>query len=105
MYETQDMGHGTQVKRSKESGNGTWVTKGPELNKFVLPKDSNYIQHFPWAHQAHSLETWGSLLRTMNTCGIVAAMLDFFDVCCTALQLLLPNSFTLVGCVAWLKGP
>ena len=85
--------------------NGTLVTKGSKLNEFVLHKDSKNVQCFPWPYKAHSLETWGSLLRTMNTHCIVATMLDFFDVCHPALKLLLPNSFTLIAHVIWLKGP
>ena len=86
------MGHEKQDNR-------TWVTKGPEFKEFVLHKDSKNVQCFLWPYKAHSLETWGSLLRTMNTYCIVAIMLDFFDVCHPALKMLLPNSFTLIACV------
>ena len=87
------MGHEKQDNR-------TWVTKGPEIQRVLfyikIPKMSSVscglTRPIAW-------ETWGSLLRTMNTYCIVAVMLDFFDVCHPALKMLLPNSFTLIACV------
>ena len=75
-----------------------------QLGRSVLLRGWNLTQCFLRAHKAHSLETWGSSLRTMKIwhggCHV-----GFIDVCCPALKQLLCNSFTLPGCKTWPKGP
>ena len=56
-----------------------------QLGRSILLRGGNLTQHFPRAHEAHNLKTWGSLLRTMKIC-MEAAMLDLCDVCHPALK-------------------
>ena len=64
---------------SQDMSIGLWACLLISMMYYKMWEPSNNI--IQKGHRAHSLETWGRLVKTMNRTAVVAAILDPFGVC------------------------